>query len=170
VQSIPTNNRTDRNNTAIVRPKQNDRRQREVAKIMFQTAPEHFHHVWRTGDVNPKIVRVQLMHDLLKLADRRFRVPPFHENDHVAGLPVGRDQQPAPERTLYRVFKTLRSLSQALYRARPADRMNALGEFLNSTQVSRRRNISRRHCQNYFRLGGKLMLNLFGLLDAGIAG
>src|SRR6188472_4182135 len=84
VQSIPTNNRTDRNNTAIGRPKQNDRRQREVAQSMFQTAPEHFHHVWRTGDVNPNIVRVQLMYDLIKLADRRFSVSPYHENDHVA--------------------------------------------------------------------------------------
>src|SRR5436190_6869693 len=110
------------------------------------------------------------MHELLKLSDRHFRVPSFHKNDHVAGLTVGRDQQPGPERTLYRVSKTFWSLGQALYRAHSADRTDALGEFLNSTQVSRRRHIPRRHCQNHFWLGGKLMLNLLHLLDTGIAG
>src|SRR5437762_12647247 len=100
------------------------------------------------------------MHELLKLSDRHFRVPSFHENDHVAGLTVGRDQQPGPERTLYRVSKTFWSLAQALYRAHSADRTDASVEFLNSSQVSRRSHIPRRHCPNHLFLVGNLMLNL----------
>ena len=42
--------------------------------------------------MNVKIARVHLVHDLLQTLDRLFSLLPFHENDHVAGLSVGRDE------------------------------------------------------------------------------
>src|SRR6266568_1082575 len=110
------------------------------------------------------------MHDLLEALDRLFGVFAFHENDHVAGLPIGRDQQPAPERAFDSVVKTFWSFGQALDRADPADGVGALREFLDSTQISLRGNIARRDGQNHFWLRRKTSLDLFGLLDPGIAG
>src|SRR5438876_3318145 len=105
-------------------------------KIMCQAAPQHFHHVGRPGDMNPKIWRVQLMHDLLEALDRLFRMLAFHENDHVAGLPIGRYQQPAPKRAFDSVVKTFWSFGEALDRVNPADGLGVLRESLDSTQIS----------------------------------
>ena len=82
------------------------------------------------------------MHDLFEPLDRLFRMPAFHENDHVARLPVVRDQQAAPERAFQCIFKAFRSLSEALYGTHSTDGMGSLREFLNSIQVSWRRNIA----------------------------
>ena len=119
---------------------------------MRQTAPEHFNHVRRTGDMNLKIARLQLMHDLLQLLDRPFCVPAFHEDDDVGGLPIGRDQQAAPERTFQRVLKTFWSFSQTLDCTHSAYGMDSLGQPLNFFQISRRRDVARRNRQDDLRL------------------
>ena len=119
---------------------------------MSETAPDHFNHVRRTGDMNVKIARLQLVHDLLQFLDRPFRVPAFHEDDDVGGLPIRRDQQAAPERTFQRVFKTLWSFRQTLDGAHSTDGADPLGQPLNLSQISRRRNVSRRNRQDDLRL------------------
>ena len=60
-------------------------------EIVFQTPPKHFHHIRRTGDMNVKIARIELMHNLLQTLDRFFGLLAFHENNDVARLSVVRD-------------------------------------------------------------------------------
>jgi hypothetical protein len=109
VASIPRKTRTDRNIAAIVRPNKMIAVRLEVSKIVRQAPPKHLRHVGRTGDVNSKILLVERMHNSLETHDRLFGALAFHEHDHIAGLAVFGDQQPAPERAGQRVLKTLRA-------------------------------------------------------------
>lgn len=122
-------------------PKQNDGGEAEVPEIVCQAAPNHLHHIGRTGDVNSKILLIELMHDSLEMPDRLLGVFAFHENDDIAGPTVLDDEQPAPKRTSQRVLKTLRPLGQTLDRAHRIDRLDLLLEFLDSTEILRRSNI-----------------------------
>ena len=152
------------------KPEQDHRGQAEISEIVFQAAPQHLHDIRRAGDVNMKVARVQLMNDPQKARHRFLGHAAFHKDDDVAGLAVFGDEQSAPEGTLQRVFKTLRPFSQALHRAHRPDGMDLLGEFLDALQISRRRNVARRHRQNDLRLRREMLVDLFGLLEPGIAG
>jgi len=72
-----------------------------------QAAPQHLHHVRSAGDVNVKIPRFQLVHDLFERPDNSSTIAVFGEYDDVAGFAIFRDQQSAPERARHCVLKTL---------------------------------------------------------------
>src|SRR5438876_10474748 len=109
------------------------------------------------------------MHDSLDAFDRLLWVLVFKEHQDIARFAVLGDQHPAPKRARQRVLKTFRSFSQALDRAYLVDRVDLLREFLDSTQVARRRNIARRHRQENFRLRRDTSHELVALPDSGIA-
>ena len=58
---------------------------------MRDAALKHLHHVWRAGDVNPKVFRVQLVRDSLNLADEPSGVAAFSKNNHVGRLAIFRN-------------------------------------------------------------------------------
>ena len=110
---------------------------------MLQAAPDHLYYVGRSGDVNSKIFVIELMHDALDTLDQRLRVFPLEENNEIARLAILRDQQSAPKWARHRVLKAFRPGSQALDRVHPVDAVDLLREFLDSTEIPWRRNITR---------------------------
>src|SRR5689334_19553074 len=101
---------------------------------MRQAAPDHFHHIRRTGDVSPKIGAIKFMNDAFQLSDWLLRIFAFlHEDNHIATLAILGDQQPAPERTRNRVLETLRASSQALDCAHAIDPLDPSSESFDPT-------------------------------------
>ena len=117
--------------------KQHNRCEAEVAEIVDQAAPEHFHDVGRAGDVNSKVSLVQLMHNALQMPDEFLCVASLGEHDDVAGLAVLGYQQPVPERTREPILKTLWPGGQTLDGAYRVDRLDLSSESLDPAQVSR---------------------------------
>src|SRR5205823_7885964 len=127
-------------------------------------------YVRRASNVNLKILFALFMHDLLDLLDWLFRVSVFEKGDDIAGLPIFRHEQPAPKRTRQRIGRTFWSGGETLDASNFIDRLNLLGQMLQSTQVALRSDVAGRNGQDELRLRRKTLLDLFRLLNSGIAG
>src|SRR5207248_3969154 len=106
-----------------------------------KTPPDHLHDIRRAGDVNSKILLIELVHDPLELTDGLLGVLVFHEHDGVARLAIVRDQEPAPKWARHRVRKILRPIGQTFHRADGTDLLELLRESLQSAEIARRRNV-----------------------------
>src|ERR1044072_2575371 len=98
---------------------------------MGQTAPDHFHDIRRTGDVDPEIFPVEFMHDSFQFRDWLLSVITVLEQDNeVCALAILRNEQPSPERARHRVSETLWTFGYAFHRADTIDRLYTMSESL----------------------------------------
>jgi hypothetical protein len=112
---------------------------------MYEVAPDHFHHIWRAGHVNAEVALIQLVDDLLELANEFFAPFAREKDDEIARFAVVRDEEPMPERARHCIREIFRPGGEALDRRDFVDRSDFPGETIDAAEVLRRGNIAGRN-------------------------
>lgn len=127
---------------------------------MRDAAPDHLHDIRRPGHPDPEVLTIEFVHEIFDAPDERLRISSWREDEDVARSPVFGNQQPAPERTFFRVVKIIRPVGQASDAGHRVEGCNPLGQPSQTLEVALPRDVRRRDAQNELAAGGEQAVDL----------